>query len=98
MPMPTLDELRSQCRIDSTDEDELLQTYAGAAKRRAESYLCRKLYDDVLPDDDPDGLIIEDDVKLAVMLAVGFWYSSREAGVLPQGFYLLIQPYRHIPL
>lgn len=98
MPIPTVEELRGQCRIDSDDEDDLLLIYAKAARRRAESYLCRKLYDDVLPDNDPDGLVIEDDVKLAIMLAVGFWYSSREANVLPQGFYLLIQPYRHIQL
>ncbi|KZQ32623.1 head-tail connector protein [Enterobacter kobei] len=98
MGMPTLEELRGQCRVDSEDEDDLLQLYAAAAKQRAESYLCRKLYDETVPDEDPEGLVIGDDVKLAIMLAVGFWYSSREASVLPQGFYLLIQPYRYIPL
>ena len=98
MSLPTLDELKMQCRIDSDEEDELLNTYASAAKSRAENYMCRMLYEKTVPDSDPDGLLVSDDIKLAIMLAVGFWFENRTPAVLPQGFFLLLQPYRFIPL
>ncbi|MCG3471427.1 head-tail connector protein [Xenorhabdus bovienii] len=84
MPFPTVDKLRQQCRIDSNHdaEDSLLNTYARAAIRRAENYLNRRLYEEVVPDTDPDGLFVSDDVELAIMLTVGYWYENREAQTL----------------
>ncbi|MGJ0628846.1 head-tail connector protein [Xenorhabdus bovienii] len=100
MPFPTVDKLKQQCRIDSNHdaEDSLLNTYARAAIRRAENYLNRRLYEEAVPDTDPDGLFVSDDVELAIMLTVGYWYENREAQTLPAGFKALLEPYRYIPL
>lgn len=51
MPLPTLEKLRMQCRIDEDNdlEDELLLTYLGAAVKRAENYINRHLYDTEVP-------------------------------------------------
>lgn len=95
---PTIEELRLQCRIDGGEEDSLLKTYAGAAKSRAENYINRSLYDEAVPESDTDGLVITDDIKLALMLAVGFWYENRESQALPSGFKSLLEPYRFINL
>lgn len=95
---PTIEELRQQCRIDDPAEDSLLTTYAMAARKRAENYVNRKIYDNAVPEHDSEGLLLSEDIKLAIMLAVGFWYSSREADEVPAGFYSLLQPYRYIPL
>ncbi|MGJ0580366.1 head-tail connector protein [Xenorhabdus bovienii] len=100
MPFPTLEKLRQQCRIDSDNEaeDPLLKMYACAAIKRAENYLNRRLYDDIVPDTDPDGLLASEDVELAIMLTVSYWYENREAQALPAGFKALLEPYRFIPL
>ncbi|MCP9266854.1 head-tail connector protein [Xenorhabdus sp. XENO-1] len=100
MPFPTLDLLRQQCRLDSDNptEDDLLDTYSRAAIKRAESYLNRRLYEDSVPENDPDGLLVTDDVALAIMLTVGFWYDNRDAQSFPKGFQALLEPYRFIPL
>jgi len=103
----TIDECKVQCRIDGDDpgDDQLLDLYIGAARRKAESYTNRKLYDNSLPADDLDGLVIENDVKLALMLLVGHWYENREpvnvgniVSTLPFGFESLLEPYRFIAL
>ncbi len=103
----TIDECKVQCRIDGDDlgDKQLLEIYIGAARRKAESYTNRQLYDDVLPANDPDGLVIKDDVKLALMLLVGHWYENREpvnigniVSALPFGFESLLEPYRFIAL
>jgi len=103
----TIDECKVQCRIDGDDpgDKQLLEIYIGAARRKAESYTNRQLYDDVLPANDPDGLVIKDDVKLALMLLVGHWYENREpvnigniVSALPFGFESLLDPYRFIAL
>ncbi|MBD2810493.1 phage gp6-like head-tail connector protein [Xenorhabdus sp. Vera] len=100
MAFPTLEQLKQQCRLDSGTpaEDDLLNTYARAAIRRAENYLNRRLYEDAVPDSDPDGLQVSEDVTLAIMLTVGYWYENREAQSLPTGFKALLEPYRYIPL
>ncbi|MGX8943244.1 head-tail connector protein [Symbiopectobacterium sp. Eva_TO] len=98
--VPTIDELRNQCRIDSDDatEDQMLTLYCLAAKGRAENYINRKLYDAAVPENESEGLVISPDIKLALMLAVGFWYENREAQSLPSGFFSILEPYRFIPL
>ena len=72
---PSIAELRQQCRIDSDDvsEDQTLAIYLSAAKSHAEKIVNRALYDTSIPDSDPDGIIISDDIKLALMLLVSHW-------------------------
>ncbi|HHR5653555.1 MULTISPECIES: head-tail connector protein [Klebsiella] len=102
----TIEKLRAQCRIDADDEteDELLLLYFASARRRAENFINRKLYDENIPDTDPDGLKIADDILLALMLLVGHWNESREEASdlnkmsIPFGFTSLLEPYRFIPL
>lgn len=98
--VPTIEELRVQCRIDSDDvtEDQVLELYCSAAKRRAENYINRTLHDNSVPENDSEGLVISPDIKLALMLAVGFWYENREAQSVPAGFFSILEPYRFIPL
>lgn len=100
MPLPTLEKLRAQCRIDEDNdlEDTLLQTYLGAAKSRAENYTNRTLYDGDIPDTDPDGLLISDDIEVALMLAVTHFYENRDPAAMPNGFKAILDPYRHINL
>ncbi|EOW2332799.1 head-tail connector protein [Citrobacter freundii] len=102
-----IEKLRAQCRIDADDttEDEMLLLYYGAARRMAENYINRKLYEDKVPESDPDGLSIADDILLALMLLVGHWFENREpvnvgniVTTFQFGFESLLQPYRYIPL
>ena len=95
----TIEKLRAQCRIDidDTTEDESLMLYYGAARRRAENFINRNLYEDEVPETDPDGLVIADDILLALMLLVGHWYANREevvtgvsASRLPMGVAALL--------
>ena len=53
----TIEKLRAQCRIDidDTTEDESLMLYYGAARRKAENFINRNLYEDEVPETDPDG-------------------------------------------
>lgn len=102
----TIEKLRAQCRIDidDTTEDESLMLYYGAARRKAENFINRNLYEDEVPETDPDGLLIADDILLALMLLVGHWFNSREEASdvnkmsIPFGFTSLLEPYRFIPL
>lgn len=102
----TIEKLRAQCRIDADDktEDEMLLLYYGAAMRKAENYINRKLYEGDVPDTDPEGLKIADDILLALMLLVGHWFNSREEASdvakmsIPFGFTSLLEPYQFIPL
>lgn len=102
----TIEMLRAQCRIDidDTTEDEVLTLYYGAARRKAENFINRHLYEEEVPETDPDGLVIADDILLALMLLVGHWYENKEESSdaaktsIPFGFTSLIEPYRYIPL
>ncbi|WP_273839335.1 head-tail connector protein [Providencia rettgeri] len=98
MPLPTLEKLKKQCRIDegNTIEDDLLMTYMSAAKMRAENYINRTLYDTDIPETDPDGLLVSEDIELAIMLAVSHFYENREPASMPAGFKALLEPYRYI--
>ncbi|EPL9735169.1 head-tail connector protein [Citrobacter freundii] len=103
---PSIAELRQQCRIDSDDvsEDQTLAIYLSAAKSHAEKLVNRSLYDTSIPDNDPDGIIISDDIKLALMLLVSHWYENREpvnigniTSTLPFGVQALLGAYRKHP-
>ncbi|PHM60077.1 head-tail connector protein [Xenorhabdus ishibashii] len=98
MPLPTIEELRLQCRIDSDEEDPLLQAYLESAREKAINYLNRNVYEEVVPDTDPEGILLTPLIKLALMLAVGFWYETRDPKRLPQGFRDLLDDYRIKPV
>ena len=76
-----VEKLRAQCRIDTDDatDDELLMLYFRAACRKAENFINRKLYEETVPEGDPEGVLIADDVLLALMLLVGHWSARHQS-------------------
>ncbi|HGY1289856.1 TPA: head-tail connector protein [Raoultella ornithinolytica] len=102
---PSVTELRYQCRIDNDDdtEDVMLTLYLNSSLKHAEKITNRKLYDSAVPDDDPDGLVIEDDIKLALMLLVSHWYENREpvssnsVNTIPFGVDAILKQHRKTP-
>ncbi|EEC0184046.1 phage gp6-like head-tail connector protein [Salmonella enterica subsp. enterica] len=88
---------------DITDDDELLRLYTRAAVAYVEQWTRRKLYmtreDDGFRED-PDSLLLTDNVRAALLLLVAFWYENREpAGMgeiseTPFAVEALLQPYR----
>jgi uncharacterized phage protein (predicted DNA packaging) len=84
MSITTLAEAKDHLRVDTADEDTLIQLYLNAAEKAASNQLNRNLYaSDV--GTDTDGLIMTDAVKAAVLLLVGHWYANREAVTAVQG-------------
>jgi hypothetical protein len=104
----TLEEIKRQLRLeeDYSDEDSLLEALGKAAQSRTETYLNRKLYGTApdVPADDPDGLLIPDDIRLGMLLLVTHFYENRssvtevEKTEMPQSYTWLVGPYRFIPL
>lgn len=100
--MLSLDLVKSHCRIDSNDEDEVLQSYIEAALGHIESQLGRKLYDDNVPDSDLTGIVINAPIRHAALMLIAHWYENRESVVVGNfgskeieiGTWRLIQPYR----
>ena len=98
--------VRSHCRIDDdfTGDDNLLEIYTGAAARYVETWTRRKLYktnDEPGFADDADRLLLNDDVRTAMLLLIGHWYANREAvnignitSAVPFAVEALLQPYR----
>ncbi|MGJ0580201.1 head-tail connector protein, partial [Xenorhabdus bovienii] len=82
----------------SGEEDALLQAYLEAAKEKAINYLNRNVYEEDVPDSDPEGIRLTPLIKLALMLAVGFWYETRDPKRLPPGFRDLLDDYRIRPV
>lgn len=100
--------IKQHCRIeqDFTEDDELIKTYAQAARRHVENFTRRVLvtagderltafyarrarrraineWGDVESDIpllmDGDPLLIDDDVRTAILMLVAHWYENREA-------------------
>lgn len=102
----SLDTVREHCRIDPGDngENSLLTIYIGAAKRHIERWTRRNIYEtnaDPGFSTDENRLLLDDDIRLVVLLLVGHWYENREASVtgvsvstLPLAVEALLQPYR----
>lgn len=67
-----LSEIKLQLRLedDYTEEDELLTVIGSAVQARTVSFLNRTLYaaDADVPDTDPDGLVMTDDIRLGMLL------------------------------
>lgn len=98
--IPSLEELYLQYRIDekSSADDALLTLYAKAAREKTENYLNRPVFDEEVPEMNPDGIVMNTLIKLAVMQLVCFWYDNREQGdSLPKGFHQLLKAYRIRP-
>ena len=104
----TLEEIKRQLRLedDYDNEDELLTLLGSAVQKRTESYLNRTLYDanSGVSVNDPDGLVLTDDIKLGMLLLVTHFYENRssvsevEKTEMPQSYTWLVGPYRFIPL
>lgn len=103
-----LEEIKAQCGVESdmTDADALLEIYGRAAQARTEKHLNRKLYPPktTIPTDDPTGMHLTDDIKLAMLLLVSYYNDNRSTVSevqkieLPMGFTWNVEPYRIIPL
>lgn len=104
----TLTEIKAQLRIDDdfTEEDTLLGLLGSAVQARTESFLNRKLYDkpENVPESDPEGLVLTDDVRLGMLLLLTHYYENRssvsevEKTETPLAYNWLVGPYRFIPL
>ncbi|MCU5775226.1 head-tail connector protein [Winslowiella arboricola] len=104
--MIELPTVKEHCRVDDdfSDDDNLLKIYTGAAKRHVEKWTRRKLYQlntDPGFETDEDRLLLDDDIRAAMLLLIGHWYSNREAVVIgqatsevPFAVEALLQPYR----
>jgi len=103
----TLEEIRLQCRLESdfTEEDRLLELLALAAEAKAVTYLNRNLYKtvaDIAPLD-TDGMVITEDIRLALLMLVSHWYEHRssvselEMTETPQAFEFLLYS-RRLPV
>lgn len=108
--MLELDIIKQHVRLelDFDADDTLLDTYAGAAKRYVERYTDRKLYATTSESgyaDDPDALLLDDDITVAMLLLIGHWYANREGVVIgtipaeaPMAIESLLWPYRRLGL
>lgn len=104
--MVDLDVVKQHCRIDTdfSGDDALLTLYTGAAARYVQTWTRRTLYENQSSlgyADDPDPILLNDDVKAAMLLLIGHWYANREAvnignitTAVPFALEALLQPYR----
>ncbi|MDU1652735.1 MAG: head-tail connector protein [Leclercia adecarboxylata] len=104
--MIDLDVVKQHCRIDTdfTGDDALLEIYTGAAARYVQKWTRRTLYETESSagySEDPDSILLTEDVKAAMLLLIGHWYANREAvnignitTAVPFAVEALLQPYR----
>ncbi|MBY0633754.1 head-tail connector protein [Enterobacter sp. NIC22-4] len=104
--MVDLDVVKQHCRIDTdfSGDDALLILYAGAAARYVQTWTRRTLYENQSSlgyADDPEPILLNDDVKAAMLLLIGHWYANRESVAIgqtvaevPLAVESLLQPYR----
>lgn len=98
MSFPTIDELKRQCYIDGDHDNDLLQQGLASAIAEVKRLTNRNLYDDEVPECDPDGLRLSDDIKMRLMQIVGFWYENREGQSLPESLCNALREYRIRPM
>ena len=101
-----LDVVKNHCRVEPefTLDDSLFKIYIGSAKRYVETWTRRTLYllnTDSGIDTDENRLLLDDDIRAAMLLLIGNWYANRESVVagqsvvtLPLAVESLLQPYR----
>ncbi|HHU2049390.1 TPA: head-tail connector protein [Escherichia coli] len=102
------EEIKSHLRLDDGlySDGDLLKLLAQAVQKRTETYLNRKLYapEETIPEDDPDGIHLTDDIRLAMLMLVSHFYENRSASTdvekleTPVSFRWLAGPYRIVPL
>lgn len=101
----TLDEIKLQCRIDSDDEDELLEGYKLSAIAFIEDYTNRTLYESLPEVPEDNAQEITPNLKIAVLMLIAYLYENR-TGVneiqgattiaLPPTVKMIIERYRFI--
>lgn len=108
----SLEEIKTHLRIDSDDDsqDNEISSFVMAASSRLEKELQRNVYRtrDDAPIDDHDAIVLDEqrrggeDLKLAIKLLVGHFYTQREQSTelslrqIPEGFKALTSVYRLI--
>lgn len=104
--MVDLDVVKQHCRIDTdfTGDDALLGIYTGAAAQYVQKWTRRTLYETESSagySEDPDSILLTEDVKAAMLLLIGHWYANRESVAIgqtvaevPFAVEALLQPYR----
>ena len=106
MQFLTKDQIKQQCRLDPDDttDDAYLELIGAAAEQAVEAHLNRKLYTGAVPDDDANGLVMNNPVRMAMLLMVGQLYENREATSeltmkeVPLAYGYLLESYRIIPV
>lgn len=101
MTIITLETAKLHLKVDTTDDDNMIAIYLGAAERAAMDYCNRTIYEGAESiGSDLDGVVINDAIEAAILLNLGHLYVNRE-GVdtvqkqeLPLGIQSLLQPYR----
>ena len=100
MTIITLETAKLHLKVDTTDDDAMIEIYLGAAERAAMDYCNRTIYGAEGVGSDLDGVVINYAIKAAILLNLGHLYVNRE-GVdtvqkqeLPLGIQSLLQPYR----
>lgn len=106
--IPTLEQVKAQCRIDADDdtENDLLKIYIGAAFKTVENYLNRPLSEMAPAEDAPPTMLqVTDDIRLAMLLVIAHWYENREPVIsatvvreLPLSYRSLLSSYRITPM
>ena len=103
--MITLELVKLHLRVDGEDEDDLIRLYYEAAVSDCAAYLNRPLHKDAAEAEAAEkagkkgGVILNAPIRNAVLLTVGYLYSTREdgAGGLPRAARRLLEPYRNLP-
>lgn len=95
MDTVTLDELRLQMRVETSEEDELITVYGEAAEKAVIGATCRSL--DELKE--MGGGVFPTPLKVAVMMTAATFYRDREAvtnvaaNPVPYSVDFLVKPY-----
>ena len=103
--MITLELVKLHLRVDGDEEDDLIRLYYEAAVSDCAAYLNRPLHKDAAEAVAAEragkkgGVILNAAIRNAVLLTVGYLYSTREdgAGGLPHAARRLLEPYRNLP-
>lgn len=103
MSIVTLATAKAHLRVDTSDEDTLIQLYLNASEISANNYLARTIYvteQAKTAADDEDGVVMNDAIRSAILLQLGTLYRDREATAerptseLAMGAKYLLDPYR----
>lgn len=110
--MISLEQAKLHARIDSSDDESLVELLLSAAIDHCTFYLNRPIYQSELekttaeqtaPADSVTGVVITDDIRAAVLLTFGWLYENREdvgeksSAYLPKNACWLLDKYRHCP-